>query len=247
MNPMDSFERMEAAPTPGPAEGGALVPEQFARRFQASGRLLWTIAAGVLGDTHEVEDVLQEACVLALEKLDSYREDAHFTAWMGRFVRHVAWNHARKRLRRDTRPVAPEELLGLEARGDLRARVPRAPVDAPVPPASAGGSASDGLPVDARGELVADQTAFDDLVVAALGELGPIQRAALLLRTVHELSYRELAAVLEIPEGTAMSHVHRARRTLREALPEALHGADRPEPAPSVPSASGPPDGPHEP
>lgn len=203
MRGADPFASMEGATTPSPAEGGALAADEFARRWQAAGRVLWTIAAGVLGDTGDVEDVLQEACVLALGKLETYREDVHPTAWMGRFVRHVALNQLRKRGRRGTRAVAPDELSRLEERGAL---------------AGASEPARQATPVDARGQVLADQAAFDDALVAALAELSPTQRAALLLRSVHELSYREVSRVLEIPEGTAMSHVHRARRTLREAL-----------------------------
>ena len=74
------------------------------------------------------------------------------------------------------------------------------------------------LPVNGNGELAPDQSAFDDRVLAGLHELSEPQRACLLLRTVLDLSYREVASTLEIPEGTAMSHVHRARQTLREKL-----------------------------
>lgn len=189
----------------GPSVGGALSPDEFARRFEAAGRLFWTIAAGVLGEVADVDDVLQEACVTALEKLDTYREDLHFTAWAGRFVRHAALNHARKRVRRATRSCGPAELAELERseRGSALA---------------AGALPEERHAVDARGALLGDQTAFDDRLLAALGRLGATQRAALLLRTVHELSYRELALLLEIPEGTAMSHVHRGLGTLRETL-----------------------------
>ena len=73
-------------------------------------------------------------------------------------------------------------------------------------------------PVNEAGELLQDQEAFDDQVLHGLRGLGPDQRAALLLRTVLGLGYREIAGALEIPEGTAMSHVHRAREALRRRL-----------------------------
>ena len=43
-------------------------------------------------------------------------------------------------------------------------------------------------------------------------------RSCLLLKTVMELEYREIAVLLDIAEGTAMSHVHRARNRMRELL-----------------------------
>jgi DNA-directed RNA polymerase specialized sigma24 family protein len=40
----------------------------------------------------------------------------------------------------------------------------------------------------------------------------------LLLRTIQKLSYTEIAEIMQIPEGTAMSHVHRSKNELRNRL-----------------------------
>ena len=58
----------------------------------------------------------------------------------------------------------------------------------------------------------------DEQVITALSTLSETARTCLLMRTVLDLSYKEIAATLEIPAGTAMSHVHRARASLRDAL-----------------------------
>ncbi|MBX7081400.1 MAG: RNA polymerase sigma factor [Nannocystaceae bacterium] len=72
------------------------------------------------------------------------------------------------------------------------------------------------------GEVAAPATAidvvFDARVIAALSTLGETARACLLLKTVIELDYAEIAETLGIPPGTAMSHVHRARAQLRALL-----------------------------
>ena len=52
----------------------------------------------------------------------------------------------------------------------------------------------------------------------ALAALPDEYRAALVLRTYEELSYEEIAQELDIPVGTVMSRIHRARRMLRERL-----------------------------
>jgi len=52
----------------------------------------------------------------------------------------------------------------------------------------------------------------------ALGLLQPDQREILLMVTLEGLSYREVATVLGIPEGTVMSRLARARERLRRAL-----------------------------
>ena len=53
---------------------------------------------------------------------------------------------------------------------------------------------------------------------AALARLVPDQRSALLLVIVEQLSYAEAAQVLDVPEGTVMSRVSRARSALRAWL-----------------------------
>lgn len=176
----------------------ALTQEEFAQRFQASGRLLWTVAAGVLGDTSEADDVLQEAGMMAFAKLDQYQPGTNFQAWMAQFVRNVALNHGRRRQRRRPTPVESEGLEWLQQESALQARPD--------------------VPVDGRGKLRSDQAAFDDQVLAGLRSLGDMQRSCLLLRSVLDLSYREIASTLGMPEGTAMSHVHRARAIMRERL-----------------------------
>lgn len=52
------------------------------------------------------------------------------------------------------------------------------------------------------------------------GELGPAQRAAVVLRYYRELSFAEIGQALGCPEATARSHVHRALARLRAGLKE---------------------------
>jgi len=55
-------------------------------------------------------------------------------------------------------------------------------------------------------------------VQEALLQLPPDLRAATVLYDIEGLSYREIATVLEIPEGTVKSRIHRARSALRDRL-----------------------------
>ena len=55
-------------------------------------------------------------------------------------------------------------------------------------------------------------------VQAAIAELPPAARAALILREYEQLSYKEIADVLEIPIGTVMSRLNYARRALGQSL-----------------------------
>jgi RNA polymerase sigma-70 factor (ECF subfamily) len=61
-----------------------------------------------------------------------------------------------------------------------------------------------------------------ELVRAAIEELPPAQRAAVLLRDVEGLSYAEIADELGIPKGTVMSRIHAGRQNLRGKLEAVL-------------------------
>jgi RNA polymerase sigma-70 factor (ECF subfamily) len=63
----------------------------------------------------------------------------------------------------------------------------------------------------------------------ALARLVPDQRSALLLVVVEQLTYAEAAEVLQVPEGTVMSRVSRARAVLRAWLDGTARPSARPE------------------
>lgn len=195
------------------AEPPAGAAADFARRFSESFRSLWLLAVAVVGDPTAAEDVVQEAALTGLTRLDQFHPDApgsSFHAWMGQIVRYTALN-ARRKSQRHGGTVGPDIL-------DHAIPAPHASADRPR--------------LTERGQIPEDQELFDDQVTAALGELQDTPRACLLLRTVEGLDYRSISALMDIPEGTAMSHVHRARGYLRQRLadlkpaPPPLKGAD---------------------
>jgi len=190
---------------PGAASGvGQLEPAEFAQLFKKSFRVLWWIAAGIVSDRAMAEDIVQEAAVLGLSKLDQFRVGSDFTAWVGQMVKFIALNHARKRQRRHTVSIDGSELDRFISQPSwLGSKDPT---------------------VTARGELSTDQPHFDDRTTQALDSLDPTARACLLLRTLEGMGYADISRILEIPQGTAMSHVHRTRRTLRERLADMVSG-----------------------
>ena len=182
-----------------------LEPGEFTARFQAASRTLWVIAAAVLGRRSDAEDVLQEAAMIGLRKIADFEEGTNFSAWMGGIVRNVARNHARKRSRRQTSDTDPHVL----------------DVARSAPASGAGAGGPGGEPLIGRGGRVsADEAGFDDRVLGALNRLEETARTCLLLRTLRDMPYREISLLLDIPEGTAMSHVHRARQAMRYFLTE---------------------------
>lgn len=179
-----------------------LSADEFTARFQTGARVLWTLAEGLLGDPTEAEDLCQEAFLAAYAKRDQFEHGTNFLAWMGRFIRHLAANEQRKRTRRQTESADPVQLDQ-----DRAAR----------------SEAGENSQAEEQTTLFEPEQ-FDARLAAGLRELGEVPRSCFLLRTLRELSYAEIAALLELPEGTAMSHVHRARLALREKLAPTLDG-----------------------
>lgn len=62
----------------------------------------------------------------------------------------------------------------------------------------------------------------DQRLKAAIDQLSPESRVILLLWGVEGFKYREIAEILELPIGTVMSRLHRARRVLAEALADVM-------------------------
>lgn len=184
---------------PPDATSRSIERSEFADRFQESSRILWLIAIGIVGDRTRVEDVIQEAALIALEKLDQFEPGTNFSAWMGQIVRFVALNYARREHSRvgvSLDPAAMEEAASSDERSAAGAQ----------------------FRLSEKGALPDYQDQFDDALVRALKTVAEIPRACLLLRTVEGLEYSEISRILGIPEGTAMSHVHRTRHALRERL-----------------------------
>jgi RNA polymerase sigma-70 factor, ECF subfamily len=177
-----------------------LSESEFAALYSGSYRALWLTAAGILHDPVLAEDVVQDAALVAIKRLDQFQPGTSFVAWAGQIVRNVAQNRFRKERRSRTQSVDPSILDGGRA-------------------VESGGTPSSHLADGgARAGSVPEAREIDDRVMHALSAASDIARACLLLRTVEGMEYSEISKLLEIPEGTAMSHVHRTRKLLRDRL-----------------------------
>ena len=173
-------------------------PAVFAAHYSLAYPRLMLVAAGMIGDVVYAEDIVQEAAIIAFEKSSEFVSGSHFSAWLVEIVRRCALNYRRKLSHRKTNTADPQGFSGM-AGGESPAIA-----DLPISAAS--------------GNLTESQTAFDDEVIQALGQLSEDSRCCLLLRTILDLSYAEISALMGIPEGTAMSHVHRSKTSLRQSL-----------------------------
>ncbi|MEO1495976.1 MAG: RNA polymerase sigma factor [Planctomycetota bacterium] len=176
---------------------------EFARLFDEAYPRLWTIAAAIVNDRDLAQDIVQESAMTGLRRLADYQPGTNFGAWMGQIVRFTALNSRRSATSRKMQAVETHQ-FSETVEGD---------------------AAETDEPIDRQGRLVDDQQDFDDEVARAIDALDPERRSCLLLRVVHNLSYQEISEQLGVPEGTAMSHVHRAKSSMRKAL-----SADAPAP-----------------
>jgi len=186
---------------PGFTAPQTLSAKEFAAQFSQAFPRLWGLAAALIGDRSEAEDLVQEAALVALGKLDSFTPGSNFQAWMGRIVRMHALNYRRKKAVRQTAPTSSAQLDQ-----DHAAK------------AASDAQAETNLSQAAAGDATSIQETLDDALFNSLNELDAVARACLLLRVVHDLSYEEISQMLEIPPGTAMSHVHRSKQRLREQI-----------------------------
>jgi RNA polymerase sigma-70 factor (ECF subfamily) len=174
-------------------EGDAAAREELAR---ASGDAAFRFALQLVGDRDLARDVAQDAVLRLFASLRRVDPERPFQPWLFRIVRNRAID-LRRRARRTDRSF--EATAGLSSAGAAeRAHDP------------ADGSPSP-LERSEQGEL-------QRLMWSCLGRLDRAHREILVLRDYQDLSYREIAEVLELPLGTVMSRLHAARRRLREEV-----------------------------
>jgi RNA polymerase sigma-70 factor (ECF subfamily) len=149
-----------------------------------------SLIARVTGDYALAEDLAQETFVKAFRSLSAFDTTRRLSSWLFRIAHNTAVD-AMRRSRRQ--PASIEAGYVASAPGSNEPAAPPGPD-----------------PIE-RQEL-------GRALEAALAALRPDQRAAIVLRYESGLSFDEIGIVLSIPEATARSHVHRARKELARLL-----------------------------
>lgn len=147
---------------------------------------MWRFALRLAGDPHDAEDLVQRACVRALERRDQLQAGTSTLKWLLSIVHSVWLNELRaRRLRSHGSMLWSDEL------------------------------------VDTVADSVAcnpEMYTLQQQVISAVEKLPEAQRTVMLLVAVEGFSYREAATALDIPIGTVMSRLARARLTIGESL-----------------------------
>jgi RNA polymerase sigma-70 factor (ECF subfamily) len=182
-------------------------PER-ARQFELEARplldQLFAIAYHMGGQASTAEDLVQEALVRAFQAFNQFEPGTNFRAWIVRILTNVFINHYRRR-------AYQEQLM------DPVSLPPKA---APVERSEAELTDVSAEDLGKNGNLEKLRDRFGEATVAALEKVPQDYRIVFLLSCLCDMSYADISKSLEIPMGTVMSRLYRARAILREELAE---------------------------
>jgi RNA polymerase sigma-70 factor, ECF subfamily len=166
-------------------------PRAFEAFFETHVDRVYRIAAGILGNDGDAQEVVQATFLSAFEAIDGFEPRARLGTWLYR----IAYNHALMMVRR-RHPAEP-----LPEEDSTTAPMPASLVDWSTLPEERllGAEAQDALKI-------------------AIAELPPGLRAAFVLRDVEGLSTAECSQVQGISDAACKVRLHRARLALRERL-----------------------------
>lgn len=172
------------------AAGSAEAFEQLLLTYQTP---IYNLCLRMTGNPEDAADMTQESFLKAWRSLEGFHFESAFSTWLYRLASNTCLDFLRSVKRRKQFSLTMEDADGETQLLDL-------PDPAPTPEASL---------------LSAEESA---LLAAAMRQLDPEQQRILTLRVVNDLSYTEIAAVLDIKEGTVKSRLARARENLRKKL-----------------------------
>ncbi|AGL21705.1 RNA polymerase sigma factor SigM [Actinoplanes sp. N902-109] len=203
---------------PGPTDAELLRahvegdPQAFGELVRRHRDRLWAVALRTIGDREEAADAVQDALLSAHRAAARFRGDAAVTTWLHRIVVNSCLDRIRRRQAHPTVPL-PDGTHTDEG-GSGTGPEPAAP---------------------ARDH----DTAL--VVRAALADLPPDQRAALVLVDIEGYAVVEAAEILGVAEGTIKSRCARGRARLALALRDLKNGTEPGNPGRTgrVPSGSG--------
>jgi RNA polymerase sigma-70 factor, ECF subfamily len=154
-------------------------------------RRVYSVCYRFTGTSEEAQDLTQEVFLRVFRTLKSFRAgEGSFGVWLNRLTRNLLIDHYRRsRQERKT-----------ESLDDQLPRIEQSTA------------------VDGRADGMLAGREASELLQAALQKLSPELRETVILRDVEELEYRDIAQVLDVPEGTVKSRLNRGRAELARIL-----------------------------
>jgi RNA polymerase sigma-70 factor (ECF subfamily) len=166
----------------------------FARLVELHKRVVYGLCVRLLQDPEEARDAAQETFVRAWGAMVTYDPAQPFAPWLLRIARNHCIDVVRRRL-----PAAR-----------------RLELDAERPEEGERHELAD--PAAPRADEELERAEAASTLGGAVAALPPNYREVIHLFHVENMSYKEIAATMEIPIGTVMTWLHRARAKLRDML-----------------------------
>ncbi len=152
-------------------------------------RRAYFTALGLVGNPQSAEDLSQDAFVRVYKNIDSFDVDAPFYPWFYRILKNLCLNHIRGKKRKPAQSLDKLGEVGFE-------------------PQSKNPDPEDDCQTDEMKQVLWQ----------AIYKLKETDREIIILKHFEDLSYKEIAEVLDIPQGTVMSRLFNARKHLREMM-----------------------------
>lgn len=175
--------------------GDAAAWEEIVQKYH---RRIYNICYRFAGSGENADDLTQEVFIKMYRTLSTYDvERGAFMTWVTTITRNLLVDHFRKTRQErltDSLDVGPSE------QEDAMPLAERIPDQGPGPDAEA------------------QSREAGQAVHQALQKLSPELREAVILRDLQDMDYREIAAVLRVPEGTVKSRINRGRTELARLL-----------------------------
>ena len=154
---------------------------------------VYNLCYRMAGTPDDAMDLSQETFLRAWRCLDQYQFASAFSTWLYRLCSNICIDFLRRRRRQQTVPLTFEDADGEE-------QTYAVPDAQPLP------------------EEQVELKLTREILQAAMAQLLPEHRAVLQLRVVNEMSYEQIADVLDIQIGTVKSRLSRARNQLKKIL-----------------------------
>jgi RNA polymerase sigma-70 factor (ECF subfamily) len=179
--------------------------DETRRRFEALAmphlNAAYNLARWLTHNDHDAQDVVQEALERAMRYMGTFRGD-NARAWLLQTVRNTCFTWMKEN--------RPAQRMFLDEADDEAHELAAPATD--EPPA------------------LAMRKADRQQINQAIADLPVVYREVLVLRELEELSYNDIARIADIPVGTVMSRLARARGLMRQALAPAERPVLRPVP-----------------
>jgi RNA polymerase sigma-70 factor (ECF subfamily) len=183
--------------------GDEFAYEQLIERFQVP---VYNLAYRLLNDQSDASDVAQEVFLKVFRNIGHFRGDSSLRTWVYRIAVNESHNRRRWLFRHRRGETGIEDTF---EDSEFREK----------PLMDAGETPFD-FTVNREAQLLLEE---------ALAEINPVFRAALVLREVEDMSYEDIADILEVSIGTVKSRIVRGREALRRNLAARLEPAASPQ------------------